>query len=423
MSGRRMSRTALPVRPDWEVFLQEHFPGFLLPKNAHHRVTPDVARAFLEALGLPGRNLSALRTMSLLASRDSELRDFACYWLPELVRVLPSRALVKQRVWRGGYQGRLDARATLARHIGGEPDVFVTRGRHRDFNLPENVFVRSLASRTVAVLEAVQSLGLLHGEEWTGGSAQSLASLRMLLSSTVLREVDEGPVDAHQLRAAANARHPAFRSALSWHEALTQALDSDDPERLAKLLSDGALRPMAEAKRFEIAVLLTLLQTLEVRLSPESGWDVSRDIIVSGRQAIATFRRENESLRVFYDQAILPLNKALGPRDRGVAHYLGSSGRLRPDITIERTHADGSVNFVVFELKLTNNPSYAASGYSEAIVYCHEYAEHLHGWPKAVLVTSCPVHAEPSREHDVVAVHWASLAESSVIAGLLEKHP
>jgi len=93
--------------------------------------------------------------MSLLASRGEALLDFACYWLPELVRVLPSRTLVSQRVWRGGYQGRLDTRATLARHLNGEPDVFVTRARHRDFNLPENVFVRSLASRTVRVLDDV----------------------------------------------------------------------------------------------------------------------------------------------------------------------------------------------------------------------------------------------------------------------------
>jgi len=54
-----MTATALPVQADWEDFLKDHFPGFLLPKSEHHRVTPDVARAFLEALGLPGRNLSA----------------------------------------------------------------------------------------------------------------------------------------------------------------------------------------------------------------------------------------------------------------------------------------------------------------------------------------------------------------------------
>ena len=125
-------------------------------------------------------------------------------------------------------------------------------------------------------------------------------------------------------------------------------------------------------------------------------------------------------MTVFYDQAVLPPTGELGPRDRGVAHYFGSSGRLRPDITVRTQLADGSASYAVFEIKLTNDASYIASGFGEAIVYRHEYAPFLLGWPKAVVVTSYPVDAAPRREDEVVAVNWAGLSESGVVDGVLE---
>jgi len=207
---------------------------------------------------------------------------------------------------------------------------------------------------------------------------------------------------------------------LRWFDLLRRALDTDDPERLATVLRDGALRPMDKPKRFEVAVLITLLEAINVRLPESAGWAVERDLIAVGRDSIATFRRDGAAVTVFYDQAVLPPTINLGPRDRGVAHYFCSSGRLRPDITVRTQRADGFTSYVVFELKLSDHPSYVASGFGEAIVYRHEYAPFLLGWPKAVLVTSYPVDAAPRRDDDVVAVNWAALGESGVVDGLLE---
>jgi hypothetical protein len=80
---------------------------------------------------------------------------------------------------------------------------------------------------------------------------ESLGALRWLTSSTVLREVPEAPVESYQLQAAGHARHSAYRSALDWYSVVHDALEHDEPERLATLLSEGALRPTIEAKRFE----------------------------------------------------------------------------------------------------------------------------------------------------------------------------
>jgi hypothetical protein len=92
---------------------------------------------------------------------------------------------------------------------------------------------------------------------------------------------------------------------------------------------------------------------------------------------------------------------------------------LRPDITVRVQSASGEVSYTVFEIKLTEDAGYAASGYAEAIVYRHEYAEYLRGWPKAVLVTSRPVEGRPRTEDDVVATSFYELSTSPIIDGVL----
>lgn len=410
------------VMGTWQAYLDEQFPGFLLPHTERCRLTRSAAEAFLERLGLDAANLPLLRGMSLLAAHESELHDFATYWLPELVRSLPSRARVEQRTWRGGFHGRLDIPATMQLHASGDRAAFVTRARRREFDLPENVLVRSLAGRTARLLELLQGKGFVHDRGWTERALESLSSLRLLTTATLLREIAEQPIETYHVQAAQNARHPAYQSALRWYTAFADAIDHDESERLAAVLSEGALRPGDEPKRFEIAVLLTLLAGIEQRFAALGVYQTSRDLIAGDRQQVATFTRPNGGrVEVYYDQAVLPPDRALGPRDGGVSHYLGSNGRLRPDITVRVQHGHQQVAHTVFEIKLSDDVGYAASGYAEAIVYRHEYAPYLTGWPKAVLVTSQPTYGKPRREDDVVAVAWNELIGSSVLDGMLER--
>lgn len=337
----------------WQAYLNQQFPGFLLPHTERCRLTRAAAESFLERLGLGASNLPLLRGMSLLAAHDDKLYDFSTRWLPDLIRTLPSRAQVEQRTCRGGFHGRLDIPATVQLHLGGDRASFVTRARRRHFDLPENILIRSLAGRTERLLEPLRAKGFIHGKGWTDHALESLSSLRRLTTSTLLREIPEEPIESYHLQAAKNARHFAYRSALEWYEAFVDAMDHEDSERLAAVLSDGALRPGEEPKRFEIAVLLTLLDGIERRLASLGEYVASRDLIAGDREQVATFSRPNGArIEVFYDQVVLPTDRALGARDRGVSHYLGSSGRMRPDITVRVLGADQNVVYTVFEIKL-----------------------------------------------------------------------
>ncbi len=135
------------------------------------------------------------------------------------------------------------------------------------------------------------------------------------------------------------------------------------------------------------------------------------------RSEIAIFKRGGRQLSVFYNQAVLPS----GACDLGVARYVGVNGRMRPDVTIQVHEGSTEITSFVVEVKLTPRLEYVVEGFSEAVVYRWEYAAHLRSWPKAVVVTSCPLpRPELRREDDVLAVDWPNWASATLIDAFLE---
>src|SRR4051812_21315560 len=132
----------------WQAYLEQQFPGFLLPHTERHRLTRAAAEAFLDRLGLGAPHLPDLRAMSLLAAHDAELHRLATYWLPDLARFLPSRMDVERRTWRGGFHGRLDIPATMQLHSGGGRPALLPPARPPRKYLPGNTFPRSPRGRS-----------------------------------------------------------------------------------------------------------------------------------------------------------------------------------------------------------------------------------------------------------------------------------
>jgi hypothetical protein len=55
------------------------------------------------------------------------------------------------------------------------------------------------------------------------------------------------------------------------------------------------------------------------------------------------------------------------------------------------------------------------------MLYRWEYAPHLKGWPKAILVASSSVAGVPRAGDDVIAVGWEDWPPDAVITGLLRE--
>ncbi|HEX8703062.1 MAG TPA: hypothetical protein VF815_29765 [Myxococcaceae bacterium] len=407
-----MSETA-----PWEAFLLEHFPGYLLPEAQQTRIDAADAARFLERLTGRPQQLRLLLGTSILAAHMGELREFALELLPQLVRVLTARAEVHPKVWQGGYQGRLDVQATLTRHLSGETTRFVTRARKRRFDLPEQILVRATVKWLTAMLAELRQAGVLAHYGWSASAQACEGQLRHLLESTVLREVPDERPEAFHLRAAELARHPCYGLARRWHLYL-QELNTRDPQRLARVLSEGALVPLQDHTRFELAVAIRLLQSLETSLHAlqPGRWTMQRTLVLPGRAELAAFLREDGArVRLFYNQSVLDS----GPVEAGSRYYLAHTGRMRPDLTLKVALPGAAERAVVVEIKHSSHLSTLLGGYHEAQLYRLEYARWLTGWPQAILVSSGTLAGDCRRGDEVIAVDWARWVPGAVIEGLL----
>jgi len=402
----------------WEEYLAAHCPQYLLPAACRRSLPIDVAERLLACLtGRPGQ-LDLLRYSSLLSARIEALERLAHHYLPTLCRVLPSTSITEQRLWDGGYQGRLDVRATMAWRIGGDRTHFVTRSRRRSFDLPENVLVRQVARQLVGAIELLRERDIVADRGWGASLLDCEGRLRHALVSTALARVPSEPIGGRHLQAAQRARHPCYEQAAAWHRWFEDATSNDAPSRLARIVADGALAPVSPDRRFELAVLIRLVQALEARTAErEPGrWTLERGLVLPGRKEIASLVRDDGArVSVFYDQAVLPGREHEATR----ARYLGVDGRARPDITVVCERRDAPRTATVIEVKHSRHPSTLRQGLDEARIYRWEYRDYLVGWPKAILVALPEMAGAPRREDDVIALGWDRWCPVEVVDGLL----
>jgi hypothetical protein len=396
----------IPAPDDWASVLDDHFPAYLLPHAERSALSVGVAERFLDRLVDRPELVELLLHVSMLVEHLDDLEALVGEALPRLVRTLPSSTERQRRTWHGGFQGRLAVGPTLQHHLAGETTTFVTDPRRRTFDLPENRLVRAVVVRLLRLLARLRRDGLLpaggpnrESEGWATRLVACEVRLRHLLHRTALAHVPEDPVGRYEAEAARAGRDAAYHRAAAWWRRL-EDVRAAGPDEVARCLAEGALRPLSEARRFELAVLLQLLLALDAACP--DGWTMSPMLVVGGRSEVAIFEGPDEArIRVWFDTvAHLPA----GRRDTTAEHYLGA-GRLRPDVTLVREQGGRLVDACVVEVKHSRDPSYLATGLGEAWLYREEYAPVLRGWPKAVLVTSGPVRGALRRD-DVVAVSW-----------------
>jgi hypothetical protein len=397
----------------WEAYLAEHFPGYLLPDTYRRALPEDVAARFLDRIGSGARQLFLLRAASVVAAEADAIRELALTRLPDLVNRLPRRPEPEQRIRHGEIHGRLDAPATLQRRLTGRVTELVARAPRRRRDPPEDVLLRAVAVRLLTILRELRGAGVIGRAGWGAALVSCDEALARALTGSVLAEAVVEPVTARHEEAARVAPHPAYALALALHRALRRGIDARDPELVARVVAAGALAPLTDHARFELAVLLRLIQAL----AGHPGWTLRRTLVMPGRREVAVLDGQGGArVRLYFDQAHLDP----GPYDAGLRHYLGQRGRLRPDVTVVASVPGRGARAAVIEAKLSDDPGYLAQGYREAMVYRAEYGSALTGWPKAILVTSGPIAAAPRREDEVIAVGWDRWVPAEVIEGLLE---
>lgn len=404
---------------EWEAYLDNMFPAYLLSTSLRQAIDVESARRFLRGLGVDA-DIEDLANAALIAGHVRDLQRFVRE-LAEWVRVLPSRTLPRRRVWDGGYHGRLSIAETMSYRLAGMPTRFVTVSRERSFDVPESLLVRAVTERLAGVLAGLRRTGMLDNEDWGHEVLACEGKLTHVLHSSALRKVPLVRISGVHRQAAQAARHPCYESARRWHGWMEDALDRHDEHRLAEILAKGALQPADIHKRFEVAVLLSLVQAMADACAPEM-WNIEYGLVRRKRKDVACFTRTDGSykVKVYYEQPILPQRSPPGPRARGVEHYIYTPRGQRPDITVVIEPAGQLPVAMVIEIKNSSAHAYQAQGYGEALLYRYEYADELIEWPKAVLVCSGKLKGKQlSREHEVVAVDWSGWVPDELVDVLL----
>ncbi len=406
----------------WEAYLGTRFPAYLLPSAARRCLTRDAALHFLRHFAPDGREeLRLVCSASLLSdpAKRGELRGLVAE-LPAFLRRLPSMTVVLRRTWRGGFQGRVDVARTLAARARGERLAYITSARRRSFALPETELLAVTLRRLRDRLRALQERGLLRVSQearWSTGLGAALTAVERALDRSPLGALEATPLSPHHEQSAWRSRDGVYRRAAQWHRWL-QAIEESDEAR-AEHMARGALLPMDAPTRFHVAVLLRLAEGFERALVP-AGWRMELSAVLADRAEVVAFHRaDGASVRVYHEHAVLPFDRALGDRDRGVAHYLAGSGRLRPDITVTLESAVRGRSGFAVEVKCSDDPVYLATGYGEAVLYRNEYRRDLRAMPKAALVAPGHIPGEVRDEDEVIAVPWASWPPPRMIERLV----
>lgn len=398
---------------EWRDFLESRFPGYLLPKGAGDQLSVEAAQSFLRRVTRRPGTLENLRRLALIQTSHAAIIRFVEQELPALVRVLPSRTEVVRRRWEGGFRGRLAVIPTVRERLQARPATFITQDRRRTFDLPENRLVRAVSGALLDVIQELAATDFAHGADEFRRVAALHGSLQRTVLGTVLSQVPERTVTPECLSAARMARHQTFEAAAALHSEIDRALYSRNEEQVARLIAKGALLPTDDATRFELAVLVRVIEALSaVYRASDSAWDLQISTIDPKRRDVARLvHPTGNEIRVHYDQAVL----APGLRDITARHYFINAGRLRPDVTVQWIAGEQVVDACVFEVKLTEDASYVARGLGEAMLYAHEYRSDFSSTPHSVLVSSASVEGKP-RQHDrVVALDW-----TAVDGGVLE---
>jgi hypothetical protein len=129
----------------------------------------------------------------------------------------------------------------------------------------------------------------------------------------------------------------------------------------------------------------------------------------------AFVRTDGVAVRVFYNQEVLPSGAVYA----GARHYLGNQGGLRPDVVVTFDKPGEPRSAVVIECKHSANPGYLLDGFHEAVLYWTEYAEHLRGRLKAILVSSGPIAGSSRPDDDVIAADWLTWPPKMVVDELV----
>lgn len=331
-----------------------------------------VLQAFLEKLQGVDDDIALLgNAVDLVVGGYSRFANSA---LPRALDALSNEILSTEDVVGPGLRGNPRWDRTIVRRTAGmlSPTHFVSRLPHRSFELPENQLLRWLVDDISDSIEAIeQRVGTanLHGD---------LLMLRTTCQAAGAHQWLEGVSPPPRLTpamiaAARRHRRPEYRLAAALADRRMNIEASDRSQWLytvSALLAVNWLEPINDDDLFELYMLVLTLDVLsnEVGL----GEPIEYGLVISERDHIALFQGEQQTVRVFFDQAPATVLGVSTEYRSAMRLHTGISGNeRRPDILVV-SETPSSTSVVLVEAKRSSDGRYISDSVYKAFGYLYD---------------------------------------------------
>jgi hypothetical protein len=411
----------------WETWLEARFPAYLL-RCAEGRPHPAaaVAQALTRLAGDPG-SLHQLAALAFLLDPGSHVEALVCTDLPNhLRRAYPRSERVREEL-HGRVRGRIDwARTLILQQQTRDPARAITTSLRRTFASPELLLVRWLVDRIRAAAATLGPSNYARDDLWVARLARIHAAADTCLRHAALRDLPLQRPDAETLRLCHNSRDPAIRRAADIARAHARLLPHPNHEHLRDALARYALVPYMAETRFELYILLALLESID-RAWPDA--TRHNTIIASRRKAIAIWRRGSAHLSLFYNQGAQP-----GAYAGALRHAYDAQSSLRPDLRLVYRDPTQKVELLL-DAKLSDRLGYLRASYLKMHGYIADRpaAFKSAARPQVIILANRPLTRPPVPTDPVVfldpdscsdggpldhlILHWLAHCQPPVTAG------
>ncbi len=374
----------------WEAWLAGRFPGFVL-RHADGASRPRAAvdGALRRLLGTEGAT-PRLAALGFLLDPAHGVLELVEELLPRWVaRALPrTERIAEER--RGVGRGRIDWAHTIELRLRTrDPSWLATSRPRRTYETPELLAIRWLLDRIGA---AAGDVGLEAAETgWTSRLPRIDAAVRRLLASAALRDLPVARPEPWARTLCAQSRDEEVRAVARVLGAYDALLPVPEHEALARTVERFALVPLDAERRFELFVLLGVIEALDVALAGMPRRDF---LIEHGREETVVWGGAEARVEVFYDLAAEP-----GRHAEVMGHYFGQDSLVRPDVRVVAV-SGGQRRALYFDAKLSEASSYLAESHLKMLGYVADAGGAA--CAKVALVTPVEPRAAPRAGDDVV---------------------
>jgi hypothetical protein len=341
-------------------------------------VNPDITKGF-NIDGEKALNFNtALKIRFLL---DEEIRGFLKR-LGTYLRSIRTELSREMDIRKGEVRGRIDWRRTIqawTSSIFQDKTTLVINKPIRNYDIPENLVLKKIVMLLSELISDDQvKVEIERNYDWNQRLKEGRHHVQEVLKNVYFKRIMEKDIEiTSRMKAQVRkSRKKLYRESCKILEKYQSVFLQHE---LGQLLRDTFINPNNIEKTYELVCLFRIIEVLE----KASGWKIEklREITIN-RNETAVLAHEQSDYRIrvfynvtepaklsFYDSTEPPITKRA--LNKITSAYFGEKKERtrRPDIILELAQGKVVKDYVVFEVKYTENMDYVVDGIYQALHY------------------------------------------------------